>query len=181
MVLRRRPQSLEILSLASAKSIAIVAPGGWCVRSPPPLSGVWLGPSSLLPAYAAGCILVAAICWSLPRPLQSRGVPLWQTWNMHRMTVGDFELIIFSDGTYPLDGGAFFGVIPKVMWSRKVDPDENNYVTAGLNSLLIRAGQQNVLVETGMGNKLSERMVKIFGQPSQLLDNLSAGGVSPED
>jgi hypothetical protein len=37
---------------------------------------------------------------------------------MHRLTLGDFELSIFSDGTYPLDGGAFFGVIPKVMWSR---------------------------------------------------------------
>ena len=95
--------------------------------------------------------------------------------------VGDFELTIFSDGTYPLDGGAFFGVIPKAMWSRKVDSDEKNYVTAGLNSLLIRTGKQNVLVETGMGNKLSERMVKIFGQPAELFDNLSAGGISPED
>ena len=100
---------------------------------------------------------------------------------MHRITLGDFELTIFSDGTYPLDGGAFFGVIPKVMWSRKVDSDENNYVTAGLNSLLIRTGKRNVLVETGMGNKLSERMVKIFGQPAELFDNLSAGGISPED
>ena len=92
---------------------------------------------------------------------------------MHRIMVGDFELTIFSDGTYPLDGGAFFGVIPKAMWSRKVDSDEKNYVTAGLNSLLIRTGKQNVLVETGMGNKLSERMVKIFGQPAELFDNLS--------
>jgi len=97
------------------------------------------------------------------------------------MTVGDFELSILSDGTYPLDGGAFFGVIPKVLWSRKVEADENNYVMAGLNSLLIRTGKHNVLVETGMGNKLSERMVKIYGQPAQLLDNLAAGGVAPEN
>ena len=55
---------------------------------------------------------------------------------MPSLTLGDFELRIFSDGTYPLDGGAFFGVIPKVMWSRKVAADERNYVTAGLNSLL---------------------------------------------
>ena len=34
--------------------------------------------------------------------------------------LGDFELSVFSDGTYPLDGGAFFGVVPKVMWSRKI-------------------------------------------------------------
>jgi glyoxylase-like metal-dependent hydrolase (beta-lactamase superfamily II) len=100
---------------------------------------------------------------------------------MDRLTLGDFELTVFSDGTYPLDGGAFFGVIPKVMWSRKVDSDQKNYVTAGLNSLLVRTGKQTVLVETGMGNKLSERMAKIYGQPAKLLDNLAAGGVSPQD
>jgi glyoxylase-like metal-dependent hydrolase (beta-lactamase superfamily II) len=100
---------------------------------------------------------------------------------MDRLMLGDFEFTVFSDGTYPLDGGAFFGVVPKVMWSRKVAADERNYVTAGLNSLLIRTGKQTVLVETGMGNKLSERMVKFYGQPAQLLSNLAAAGVSPED
>jgi glyoxylase-like metal-dependent hydrolase (beta-lactamase superfamily II) len=100
---------------------------------------------------------------------------------MPQLTLGDFELSIFSDGTYPLDGGAFFGVIPKIMWSRKVAADERNYVQAGLNSLLIRTGKQNVLVETGMGNKLSERMVKFYGQPAQLLTNLATAGIAPED
>ncbi|HLZ41647.1 MAG TPA: MBL fold metallo-hydrolase [Candidatus Sulfotelmatobacter sp.] len=97
------------------------------------------------------------------------------------MTLGSFELTAFSDGTYPLDGGAFFGVVPKIMWSRKMEADERNYVTAGLNSLLIRTGDQTVLVETGMGNKLSERMVKFYGQPAKLIDNLAEGGVSPEE
>jgi glyoxylase-like metal-dependent hydrolase (beta-lactamase superfamily II) len=100
---------------------------------------------------------------------------------MPSLTLGDFELSIFSDGTYPLDGGAFFGVIPKVMWSKKMTPDARNCVTSGLNSLLIRTGKQNVLVETGMGNKLSERMIKFYGQPAQLLDNLAAAGIVPED
>jgi glyoxylase-like metal-dependent hydrolase (beta-lactamase superfamily II) len=105
---------------------------------------------------------------------------------MHRLTLGDFELSVFSDGTYPLDGGAFFGVVPKIMWSRKVTADDRNYVTTGLNSLLIRTesprtGKQTVLVETGMGNKLSDRMIKFYTQPAQLLDNLAAGGVGPED
>jgi glyoxylase-like metal-dependent hydrolase (beta-lactamase superfamily II) len=100
---------------------------------------------------------------------------------MHSLTLGDFALSIFSDGTYPLDGGAFFGVIPKVMWSKRVASDERNYVTSGLNSLLIRTGDKNVLVETGMGNKLSERMIRFYGQPAKLLDNLAAGGVVPED
>lgn len=100
---------------------------------------------------------------------------------MHRLSLGDFELSIFSDGTYPLDGGAFFGVVPKVMWSRKATADERNFVMAGLNSLLIRTTTHNVLVETGIGNKLPERMVKIYGQPSRLLDNLAVSGLSPED
>jgi glyoxylase-like metal-dependent hydrolase (beta-lactamase superfamily II) len=105
---------------------------------------------------------------------------------MERLTLGDFELSIFSDGTYPLDGGAFFGVIPKVMWSRKVTPDEKNYVQAGLNSLLIRTehprtGSKTVLVETGMGNKLSERMIKFYGQPAKLLTSLAAEGIAPDD
>jgi glyoxylase-like metal-dependent hydrolase (beta-lactamase superfamily II) len=100
---------------------------------------------------------------------------------MHRLTLGDFELSVFSDGTYPLDGGTLFGVVPKVMWSKKVAVDERNYCTVGLNSLLIRTGKQTVLVETGMGNKLSDRMVKFYGQPAKLLDNLAAAGVAPED
>lgn len=100
---------------------------------------------------------------------------------MHRIQLGDFELSVFSDGTYPLDGGAFFGVVPKVMWSKKAAADERNFVTTGLNSLLIRTGTQNILVETGIGNKLSDKMVKIYGQPARLLENLAAGGVSPDD
>jgi glyoxylase-like metal-dependent hydrolase (beta-lactamase superfamily II) len=100
---------------------------------------------------------------------------------MHRTTLGDFELTVVSDGTYFLDGGAFFGVIPKTMWSKKVTPDEQNRLDAGLNSLLIRTGKRNVLVETGIGNKLSEKLVEIYKQPAKLLENLHAVGVAPED
>jgi glyoxylase-like metal-dependent hydrolase (beta-lactamase superfamily II) len=100
---------------------------------------------------------------------------------MPLLTLGNFEISIFSDGTYPLDGGAFFGVIPKIMWSRKVVADERNYVQAGLNSLLVRTGEKNILVETGMGNKLSDRMIKFYGQPAQLLTNLASAGIAPDD
>ena len=100
---------------------------------------------------------------------------------MHRTTLGDFELTVFSDGVYYLDGGAFFGIIPKSLWGKKVQADEKNLVPTGLNSLLVRTGKHTVLIETGIGNKLAEKMVKIYGQPAQLLENLSAGGVTPED
>ncbi len=100
---------------------------------------------------------------------------------MRKLTLGDFELTIISDGTYPLDGGAFFGVVPKVMWSRKAPPDARNFITAGLNSLLIRTGKQNILVETGMGSKLPDKMVKVYGQPAKLLENLQAARVAPDE
>jgi glyoxylase-like metal-dependent hydrolase (beta-lactamase superfamily II) len=99
---------------------------------------------------------------------------------MQHCTIGSFELTALSDGTYFLDGGGFFGVIPKTLWSRKVASDDKNRVTSGLNSVLVRTGEKNVLIETGIGNKLSEKMVEIFGQPAKLLENLSATGVSPE-
>jgi len=100
---------------------------------------------------------------------------------MHRLTLGDFELTAVSDGTYPLDGGAFFGVVPKIIWSKKVTADENNFVAAGLNSVVVRTGRETILIETGIGNKLPEKLVQIYKQPAKLLDNLHAAGVAPED
>jgi glyoxylase-like metal-dependent hydrolase (beta-lactamase superfamily II) len=100
---------------------------------------------------------------------------------MFRTTLGDFELTVVSDGTYFLDGGGFFGVVPKSLWSKKVAADDQNRVAAGLNSLLVRTGEKNVLIETGIGNKLAEKMVRIYGQPAQLLENLQAAGIAPEE
>jgi glyoxylase-like metal-dependent hydrolase (beta-lactamase superfamily II) len=100
---------------------------------------------------------------------------------MQRLTLGDFELTAVSDGTYPLDGGALFGVVPKVIWSKKVTADENNFVPAGLNSVVVRTGRQTVLIETGLGNKLPDKMVKIYGQPAKLLGALETAGISPEE
>jgi glyoxylase-like metal-dependent hydrolase (beta-lactamase superfamily II) len=100
---------------------------------------------------------------------------------MHRLTLGDYELTAVSDGIYPLDGGAFFGVVPKVLWAKKVRVDEKNLVPAGLNSVVVRTGRHTVLIETGIGNKLPEKMAKLYGQPAQLLDNLAAAGITPED
>jgi glyoxylase-like metal-dependent hydrolase (beta-lactamase superfamily II) len=100
---------------------------------------------------------------------------------MHRLNLGDFELTAVSDGIYPLDGGAFFGVVPKVLWQKKVQADEKNLVPAGLNSVVVRTGKHTVLIETGIGNKLPEKMARIYGQPVHLLENLSAAGVSSED
>jgi glyoxylase-like metal-dependent hydrolase (beta-lactamase superfamily II) len=100
---------------------------------------------------------------------------------MQRINLGDFELTAISDGIYHLDGGGMFGVVPRSLWERKVKPEGNNLVPLGLNSVVIRTGSQTVLIETGVGNKLSERMVKIYGQPAQLLDQLAEADVAPDD
>ena len=100
---------------------------------------------------------------------------------MHSMTLGDFELTVVPDGTYISDGGAFFGVVPKTMWSKRVTVDEQNRMAVGLNSLLVRTGKKNILIETGIGNKLSDKLIQIYTQPAKLLDNLRAAGVAPED
>jgi glyoxylase-like metal-dependent hydrolase (beta-lactamase superfamily II) len=100
---------------------------------------------------------------------------------MQRLTLGSFELIAVSDGIYSLDGGAFFGVVPKTLWSKRVKADEQNHVPAGLNSIVVRTGDHTVLIETGIGNKMPERLVKIYGQPAKLLDSLSSAGFTPED
>ena len=96
-------------------------------------------------------------------------------------TLGDFELTVFSDGVYYLDGGAFFGIVPKALWQKKVQPDEQNRVVTGLNSVLVRSGKHTVLIETGIGNKLNEKMQRIYQPQARLLDNLRAGGVAPEE
>ena len=100
---------------------------------------------------------------------------------MQRITIGDFELTAISDGIYHLDGGAFFGIVPKPLWSKRTTADENNRVPVGLNSVLIRTGKKNILIETGIGNKLPDKMAQIYGQPAKLLNNFSTAGVSPDD
>ena len=100
---------------------------------------------------------------------------------MDRICIGNFELTAVSDGVYPLDAGAFFGVVPKVLWEKKVTADAKNHVPAGLNSVVVQTDDHTVLIETGIGNKLPERLINIFGQPAKLLNNLSAAGFSPDD
>ncbi len=97
------------------------------------------------------------------------------------IALGDFELTSISDGNYYGDGGAFFGVVPKVLWQRKIQADDRNRIPVGLNSVLVRTGKQNVLIETGIGNKLSEKQKKIWDNEEKLLENLSMTGLAPED
>jgi glyoxylase-like metal-dependent hydrolase (beta-lactamase superfamily II) len=96
-------------------------------------------------------------------------------------SLGDFQLTILSDGFYISDGGAFFGVVPKVLWQKKVKSDESNRIRAGLNSVLVRTGRENILIETGIGNKLNDKMRSFYEPKELLLENLHAAGMAPDD
>ncbi len=100
---------------------------------------------------------------------------------MQRTTLGDLELTILTDGEYFLDGGTFFGVVPKIMWQRRWAPDELNRLRASCNSVLIRGGKKTVLIETGIGNKLSDKMRKIYGHEEKLLKSFEEAGASPDE
>ena len=100
---------------------------------------------------------------------------------MHRMTLGDFELTILSDGIYHNDGGALFGVIPKVMWEKRAAADELNRIPMGTNSLLVRTGEHNLLIDTGIGSKLSDKRRAIYNHEPRLLKSFVEAGVSPDE
>jgi glyoxylase-like metal-dependent hydrolase (beta-lactamase superfamily II) len=94
-----------------------------------------------------------------------------------RTTVGEFELTICTDGTYLLDGGAMFGVVPKPLWQKRMPADDQNRILLGLNTAVVRTGKHTVVIETGIGNKQSPKMREITGNQELLPTSLAAAGV----
>ena len=98
-----------------------------------------------------------------------------------RTTVGAYEVIVCTDGTYLLDGGAMFGVVPKTLWQKRMPADEQNRILLGLNTVIVRTGKHTVVIETGVGNKQSAKMREIQGNQELLPASLAAAGVRPEE
>jgi glyoxylase-like metal-dependent hydrolase (beta-lactamase superfamily II) len=98
-----------------------------------------------------------------------------------RTALGDFELTILSDGTYYLDGGAMFGVVPKQLWEKRAPADDQNRILLGLNTVVVRTGKHTVVIETGIGNKLSDKLRAIYEAKEQLPSAFAAGGIRPEE
>ena len=99
------------------------------------------------------------------------------------MKFGDFELFVLSDGKFKLDGGAMFGVVPKVLWEKTNPPNEMNRIELGLNGLLIKTNDDIVLVDTGIGENYNEKFFEMFeiDKSTSLLKSLNSISLKPDD
>jgi glyoxylase-like metal-dependent hydrolase (beta-lactamase superfamily II) len=86
-------------------------------------------------------------------------------------SLGDFEISLLRDSAYWWDGGAYFGVVPKTLWNRKIPADELNRVPLAFNCYVIRTGDRTILIETGGGDKMDARArerMKLPPEPERL-------------
>ncbi|UCD75392.1 MAG: MBL fold metallo-hydrolase [Phycisphaerales bacterium] len=89
---------------------------------------------------------------------------------------------LLKAGSFRLDGGSMFGVVPKVLWSRLVEPDELNRIPLHANCLLLEDGEHKVLIETGCGGKWAEKDRQIFAMDGRtILDALREEDVDPNE
>ena len=99
------------------------------------------------------------------------------------MKLGDIELISILENRFKLDGGDMFGIVPKLIWSRMVTPDENNLIPLDINPLVIKTLDQVLLVDTGFGDVLNDKQQRMFGleTPTRWDDELNRINLKPED
>jgi len=93
------------------------------------------------------------------------------------------KIDLFNIASFLVDGGAMFGVVPKVLWSRVYSADENNLISIPLRSLIIETAGHVILVDTGWGDKQDEkffRHVHLHGGEG-LIKGLNNRGYKPED
>jgi glyoxylase-like metal-dependent hydrolase (beta-lactamase superfamily II) len=102
---------------------------------------------------------------------------------MASIALGDFEISLIRESIHWWDGGAFFGVVPKTLWSQKIQADELNRIPLGFNCYLIRTGAHTILIETGAGDKVDaiarERM-KLPPEAEPLPEVIARQGFDPE-
>ena len=102
--------------------------------------------------------------------------------------VGRLRCHALEGGRQALDGGAMFGVVPKPLWERRIPPDERNRIPLALRCLLVEHDAGLVLIDTGLGNKESDKFKDIYGVANEgtggrtrLEDALARLGYRPED
>ena len=100
------------------------------------------------------------------------------------MDWGRLVLRLLGDGEFRLDGGAMFGVVPKALWQQLKKPDEQNRIGMTTNCLLVEAGDDLLLVDTGLGDKMDVRARQMHGlrqDEKRMPDRLAEAGFAPED
>lgn len=78
------------------------------------------------------------------------------------MKIGKYELHVLETGTFGLDGGAMFGIIPKPLWNKSNPADEQNRITLNARNLLLISDSRKILIDTGLGGGWDEKFVKIY-------------------
>jgi methylmalonyl-CoA epimerase len=102
------------------------------------------------------------------------------TLQVKRLTFGDVQLTTLHDGPFRLDGGAMFGVVPKVLWDRKAGTDDRNRIQMAMRPLLVEAEWGRMIIDCGAGDKMDARFRDIYalGPGRGLDDALEAAGLS---
>jgi glyoxylase-like metal-dependent hydrolase (beta-lactamase superfamily II) len=100
------------------------------------------------------------------------------------MELGSLELTCVSDGGFRLDGGAMFGVVPRVLWEKKSPPDAQNRIRMGTNCLLVARGSDLLLIDTGIGDKHDARFCDMHAMDPaavRLPESIRRAGYELED
>jgi len=100
------------------------------------------------------------------------------------MKIGSWKISALETGRFALDGGAMFGIVPKPLWNRTNPADEQNRIELALRVLLLRSEKRVVLVDTGIGNKLSDKEQQIYRVDHSrwtLEGSLATHGFAPSD
>ena len=79
------------------------------------------------------------------------------------MKFGDYRVEVIPDCEFRLDGGAMFGVVPRNLWARVNPPDDQNRIRMNMNCLFIEADGERILIDTGIGEKWSEKHRAMYG------------------
>lgn len=99
------------------------------------------------------------------------------------MKIGRFDVYSIVENSFKIDGGAMYGVVPKIIWQKFNPPDADNLVKLDINLLLVKADGENILIDAGIGDALSDRQKRMFGveRHSGLEKGLSQTNLTPED
>lgn len=103
---------------------------------------------------------------------------------METLNIGRAKLTWLRGGVNFLDGGAMFGVVPKVLWSRKYPVNDKNQIELRTDPILLQIDDKHILIDSGTGkNKLTEKQIRNFGvrEEAQIEESLAELNLSPSD